>query len=97
MLAPTIEPVEPPFDPSGKDRSELIAHIRHLEELRNVWEFRVRICEEKEQLWKNVLFEMGKIVHGVFQGTQDAIVEQSEKAAQLMEDLQAMAKHTEEM
>lgn len=97
MLAPTIEDVCDPAAVEGMDRSELITQLRALEALRSAWELRVRVCEEKEQLWKNVLSEMGALLALTFQKCHDSIVQRAEEAAKLMDELKQMAKHVEDM
>lgn len=75
----------------------MIAEINRLEALRSAFELRVRICEEKEQLWKNLLMDMGKILAATFQAGHDAISEQAERAAQLAEQMKKIGQHVEEM
>jgi len=97
MLAPNIPDVLEPFDPSGKDRSELIACIRELERRHSTFELRVRVCEEKEQLWKNFMRDMGIILAATFAQCHSAISRQAEEAANLTEQLKIVAQNVENM
>lgn len=97
MLSPDIPDIVDMLSVETLDRAELIAHIRYLERLRSVWECRVRVCEEKEQLWKNLLRDMGLILAGTFQNCHNAIIEQAEKAAELTERMAVIGRHVEEM
>lgn len=79
------------------DRSELIALIHKYESQRSQWELRVRLCEEKEQLWKNLLQDMGVVLANTFAKCHDAISGQAEEAAQIAEKMSAFGRHVEDM
>ena len=96
-IAPLIEDVCLPMSVETCDRSDLIAHIRELERQRSAWELRVRACEEREQLWKMFLNDMGAILAATFQAGHDAVSEQANRAAQLTEQLAAVAKKVEDV
>lgn len=97
MLAPDIPDVIPAATVEQMDRSELIAHIRMLERQRSSWEYRVRVCEEKEQLWKNLMHDMGIVLAATFQKCHQSISERAEEAAQIAEQMKAIARRVEEM
>lgn len=97
MLAPSIPDVLEPFDPTDKDRSELITRIRELERRHSAFELRVRICEEKEQLWKNLLMDMGNVLGATFVNAHAAINEQAEAAAKIAEQMSEMGQFVEDM
>jgi hypothetical protein len=97
MLAPSLPDVQAAVIVESMDRAELIAHIRELERQRSVWEFRIRTCEEKEQLWKNMLVDMGKILSATFEKCHKSITDRAEEAAQLAEQLKKIAQHVEDM
>lgn len=96
MLATTIEDVQEPADVERMDRSELIALIKRHEAMRSQWELRIRMCEEKEQLWKNLLMEMGKVLAATFQNCHNAISEQAEAAAKIAENMKSIGRMIEE-
>lgn len=79
------------------DRAELIAHIRELERQRSVWELRVRACQEREDLYKMFIDDMGKIMAATFQAGHDAVDEQAQRAAQLMEQMQLVMARVEDV
>jgi len=97
MLAPNIPDVLDPAEVERLDRSELIAHIRELERQRSAWEYRVRACEEKEQLWKNLLQDMGLVLAATFQKCHQAISDRAEEAAKIAENMAAIGRKVEDM
>lgn len=97
MLSPSIPDVLPAAAVEQMDRSELIAHIRWLETQRSSWEFRVRVCEEKEQLWKNLLQDMGMVLAATFNNCHVAISQQAEEAAKIAEQMAVIGRKVEDM
>lgn len=97
MLSPTIEDVQSPAAVEGMDRAELIALVRTHEAKLSQWELRVRVCEEKEQLWKNLLQDMGSVLALTFVKSHQAINACAEEAAQIAEKMAAFGRHVEEM
>ena len=97
MLAPNIPDVVQAVTVEKMDRAELIAHIRMLERQRSAWEYRVRTCEEKEQLWKNLMQDMSVILATTFQELQLAIREQAAQAQDVCEKMQVIAQKVEDM
>ena len=97
MLAHEIRDILSAFDPVGKDRAELIAHIQELERQRSAWELRIRACEEREQLYKNFLNDMGALLASTFQVMHDATSRQAEKTARLIENMRDVLAQVEEL
>lgn len=92
-----IPDVYEPLAVERLDRADLIGYIRHLEQLRSAWELRVRQCEEREQLWKMFLSDMGSILAATFQSGIDSIQEQADRAAHLMDQMKHAAKKVEDL
>lgn len=86
-IAPQIPDVCDPMEVETADRSVLIGTIRELERQRSAWELRVRACEEREQLYKMFLNDMGAILAATFQSGHDAVDEQAQRAAKLTEQM----------
>lgn len=97
MLANSIPDVQEPLTVEKMDRAELIAHIRHLEGIRSQWEYRIRLCEEKEQLWKNLMRDMGLVLAATFRTCHEAISLQAENAATIAEEMRLIAEKVENL
>lgn len=92
-IAPSIPDIFEPLEVEPLDRSVLIGTIRELERQRSAWELRIRACEEREQLFKMFLNDMGAILAATFQSGHDAVDVQAQRAAELVEQMaRTMAK-----
>lgn len=96
MLALTIKDVQQPALVEKMDRAELIALVRKHESMHSQWELRVRKCEEKEQLWKNLMQEMGALLGNTFKSCHEAIQEQALQAAELADRMRVIAQNVED-
>jgi len=97
MLAPSIPDIQEAATVESMDRSELIAHIRELERQRSVWEFRVRVCEEKEQLWKNLMSDMSTVLATTFAKLHESVNQRAEEAGVIAEQMKKFAHTVEDM
>ena len=84
------------LDVETLDRSEIIAKLRTLEAQRSAWELRIRVAQEREDIWKDCIKELSMILAETFDAGHAAISAQAERAAVFMEELQQISKNVED-
>ncbi len=77
------------------DRAELIALVRRLEHQRSAWEHRIRLCQERESLYKGFVEDIGKLLAVSIQIQTEGTQRVGEQAARLMETIAQVMREVE--
>ena len=89
MKAKYIDEYYSHYDFKDKSLGELQAHIQTLETFRSSWERRIRLCEEREYMYKTMLNDMATLLATTFQHGHDAVSANAAKATEMIEAIQA--------
>lgn len=68
-------------------QGELIAYIRELERARSLWDARIRLCEEREFMYKRFVNDMAILLAQTFQQEHDAVSANATQATAMIESI----------
>jgi hypothetical protein len=85
----------PPLDVVHRSREELERYIRQLEKARSIWDSRIRVCEEREFMYKTMVNDMAALLAVTFQQGHEAVSENAAKATEMIEAIQNCMKKLE--
>jgi hypothetical protein len=85
----------PVFDVKQEPPDRLHAYIAQLERARSLWDARIRLCEEREYMYKSMLKDVCNFLESVFQATHEHTSETGAKATEMIEAVQRCVKRLE--
>jgi len=76
-------------------RQEYCTYISKLENERSCWESRIRVCQEREFMYKKMVNDMAAFLMATFQSGHETVSENAAKAGELIEAMQACMRRLE--
>ena len=87
--------IYPLLDVLTQDGGATERYVRQLENARSIWESRIRVCQEREFMYKKMVNDMAAFLMATFQNGHETVSENAAKAVELIEAMQACMRKLE--
>lgn len=85
----------PPFDMAAHSSKETYWYIKQLENARSLWDSRIRVCQEREFIYKKMVNDMAALLMNTFREGHDTVSENAAKATEVLDAMRTCMRELE--